>query len=622
MKYLPLSLIIGIILFGSCSLEETSEQERVYTEFLDSLGCEISPQQWWRTAVTLNINVTTDAPVKMKLMASQADNWTIYDYKEVSSSGVVVMTVPQGQGDKFYLNCTYKNKLRPYAITLSGKPEESISLDLTTRRDDATSRMAASLSGNSISGDASYYQFSDSQLLDYYAIMELCVKNVDAKTVLGLNCNYELESNGPFYITWVNGYEASQKAHILGYYYHSPTTYEDIVYVDLSETHKWDYIDGLAKVQYQINKEDNVDGHYFHPKNWYDANFDMNDTYGSTWANNMDRIGDNAYNSQVVYKRYKDAMSALRGISFKIDVPEGYRIGFYLRSDEEPNPEQWKLLQSNGVKPYVDNQEDFMGTCFCAEFMNIVGNGRGGRHRSFVKEYDNVIWMGMEDVVSGGERDCNDVMFGVVADVKIYMPTIIDPTLLPPEEEAKPFPWTLAFEDVNRHPDFDFNDAVIKLIPDYENEQCSVSIMAAGSTSRMYLHYDGPEGDVNFGEMHELMGGNVDCINTKSSLATTTFAELGTVPWPKDYTMVKDAKRFYIEIQRGTCSDCTDVICLPETLGTMPEAILIAGEWHWPMEGVHIISSYSAFPEWAKDVAIKRYWEWYKLPNEGTFVSY
>ena len=175
---------------------------------------------------------------------------------------------------------------------------------------------------------------------------------------------------------------------------------------------------------------------------------------------------------------------------------------------------------------------------------------------------------------------------------------------------------------MNRHPDFDFNDAVIKLIPDYENEQCSVSIMAAGSTSRMYLHYDGPEGDVNLGEMHELMGGNVDCINTKSSLATTTFAELGTVPWPKDYTMVKDAKRFYIEIQRGTCSDCTDVISLPETLGTMPEAILIAGEWHWPMEGVHIISSYSAFPEWAKDVAIKRYWEWYKSPNEGTFVSY
>jgi len=44
MKYLPLSLIIAVILFGSCSREETSEKERVYTEFQDSIGCEISPQ--------------------------------------------------------------------------------------------------------------------------------------------------------------------------------------------------------------------------------------------------------------------------------------------------------------------------------------------------------------------------------------------------------------------------------------------------------------------------------------------------------------------------------------------------------------------------------------------------
>jgi hypothetical protein len=451
--------------------------------------------------------------------------------------------------------------------------------------------------------------------------MDLCVKNVDAKTVLGLNCNYELESNGPFYITWVNGFEADQRSHILGYYYHSPTTYEDIVYVDLSETHKWDYIDGLSKVQYQISKEDRIDGFIFNPDTWYDANFDLNDTYGSTWANNMDRIGDNAYNSQTVYLRYKEYLSALQGISFKVDVPEGYRIGFYLRADEEPYPDQWKLLQSNGIKPYVDKQDDFMGTCFSAEFMNVVGNGRG-RHRSFVKKYDEVIWMGMEDVVDGGDHDCNDVMFGVVADLKILMPTIVDPKLLPPGEKAKPFPWTLAFEDVYRHPDFDFNDAVIKLLPDYENEQCCVTVMAAGSTSRMYLHYDGPDGDVNLGEIHELLGSKLEYVNTKNSMAETPFTELDCVPWPKDYTMAKDAQRFYIEIQRGTCTECTDVISLPNDLGLMPEAILVAGEWQWPKEGVHIVSSYSEFPEWARDVTKTRYWEWYKSPNEGTFVSY
>ena len=623
MKYIPLSLVISIFLLCSCSTEETSEREHTYAAFLDSLGSEVSPMQWWRTSVSLKINVKTDQLVQIRLLSSQTDHWVLYDYKEITSTGSVVMTVPQGQGDKFYLNCIYKNKLESHIVTLSGKSEDTINLDFTAKRNSTKSRNAppASLCGSSINGDAKYYQFSDNQLSDFYSMMDLSVNNVDAKNVLGLNCNYELESNGPFYITWVNGYEAEQRSRILGYYYHSPTSYEDIIYVDLSETHKWDYIDGLAKVQYQISKEDIIDGHVFKPNTWYDANFDMNDTYGSTRANNMDRIGDNAYNSQAVYLRYEGYVSALRGISFKVDVPKGKRIGFYLRSDEEPYPEQWRLLQSNGVRPYVPNEEDFMGTCFCAEFMNVTGNGRG-LHRSFVKEYDEVIWMGMEDLVGGGDHDCNDVIFGVVADIDIYMPTIVDPSLLPSGKDANLFPWTLAFEDVNRNPDFDFNDAVIKLIPDYENEQCCVSVMAAGSSSRMYLHYDGPDGDVNFGEIHELMGSRLDCINTKSSLAGTPFTELDCVPWPKDYTMAKDAKRFYIEIQRGTCTDCTDIITLPDDPGMMPEALLVAGEWQWPMEGVHINSSYLDFPKWAKDVTMTRFWEWYKSPNEDTFVSY
>ena len=623
MKYLPLSLVIGIILLCSCSSEETTEKERTNTEFLDSLGSEISSIQWWRTAVSLKINVTTDAPVQIRLLASQTYSWVLYDYKEVNSTGSVVMTAPQGQGDKFYLICNYKDKLESHIITLSGKSEENINLVFTARRSSTRGENTppASLCGNSIIGDAKYYQFSNNQLSDFYAMMDLSVNNVDAKNVLGLNCNYELESNGPFYITWVNGFEAEQRSRILGYYYHSPTSYEDIIYVDLSETHKWDYIDGLAKVQYQISKEDRVDGHVFKPNTWYDANFDMNDTYGSTRANNMDRIGDNAYNSQQVYMRYRGFVSALRGISFKVDVPDGKRIGFYLRSDEEPYPDQWRLLQSNGVRPYVPTEDEFMGTCFCAEFMNVIGNGRG-LHRSFVKGYDEVIWMGMEDIVDGGDHDCNDVIFGVVADLDIYMPTIVDPSLLPSGQDANLFPWTLAFEDVYRNPDFDFNDAVVKLIPDYENEQCCVSIMAAGSTSRMYLHYDGPDGDVNFGEIHELMNRKLECVNTKSSLLGTPFVELDCVPWPKDYTMANDAKRFYIEIQRGTCSDCTDVITLPDAPGLMPEAILVAGEWKWPMEGVHINSSYSEFPNWAKDVTKTRCWEWYKSPKEDTSVSY
>ena len=627
MKYIPLSLLFVISLFCGCNTEEATQYERTNAMFADSVGGAISAQQWWRTAVTLTVNVTTDEPVKMWLLLTLNGNTILCDYKELSTSGTVTMTAPQGKGNTFNLSYEYKKKIYTQNIVLSGKTEELVYLKTTSTTRAITKRASqpASLCGNSIRDDAKYYQFTSEQMKDYFAMMNYSKNNVDAK-VQGLNCNYELESNGPFYITWVNGYEAEQRSRILGYYYHSPTTYDDMVYVDLSETHKWDYIDGLSKVQYQIDMDDEVDGFHFNAHTWYDANFDMYDSYGSVKASNNDRLGDNAYNSQVVYNRYREHISALRGISFKIDVPVGTRIGFFLRSDEEPLPEQWTILKENGVPPYVSNQNDFKGTCFCAEFMNIVGNGKG-KHRSFVQDFEEVIWMGMEDLLDGGDHDCNDVIFGVVADMNIYMPTIIDPSLYKPGAESNVdytdvLPWTIAYEDINRNPDFDFNDAVIKLMPDYENERCCVMVMSAGSDARMYLHYDGPDGDQNMGEIHDLMGGNLTFINTKGAIAGTPFVMVDCVPWPKDYTMVNDAKRFYIEIKRGTCEDCTDVITLALEPGKMPEALLVAGEWHWPMEGNHIISTYEDFSNWSEDVTRTRFWEWYKSPQMNTYVSY
>ena len=71
MKYLSFPIIALLLLFASCSSEEASEYERTNYAFVDSLGGNISAQQWWRTAVKLIVNVTSDKPVKMWLMVSQ-----------------------------------------------------------------------------------------------------------------------------------------------------------------------------------------------------------------------------------------------------------------------------------------------------------------------------------------------------------------------------------------------------------------------------------------------------------------------------------------------------------------------------------------------------------------------
>lgn len=635
MKHLLfIPLFILLVLPIGCSTDEATEHERVNAQFVDSLGGNISAQQWWRTAVTLKINVITDEYVKLMLTSTQNGKIILYDCKELNRSGSVIMTTPQGQGNSFNLIYLYKNKLTTQTITLSGAPEEILTLNTKAAQSTRTraANPPASLSGSSIHGDAEYHEFKDGQLRDFFKMMSLNEEKLNAKDNSWKSINYELETNGPFYITWVTGKEQDQRSHILGYYYHSPYTYDDVKYVDLSETHKWDYIDGKAKVQYQLSIDDEVNGFLFKKDTWYDANFDMHDTYENARPNNPDRVGDNSYNSQAVYDRYKENISALRGISFKIDHPDNTRIGFYLRADEEPFPEQWSLLKSKGFKPYVDNQANFMGTNFCAEFLNIEGNGKG-LHRSFIKDYDEVYWMGMEDLIEGGDHDCNDVIFGVVADLKIMLPDIVEPTLKempddptpddPVMEETDPFPWTIAYEDVNRNADFDFNDAVIKVEPDYENELCCVTVMAAGSTSRMYLHYDGPDGDQTLGEIHELLGSNkTTYINTQGVIASTPFAQIECVPWPKGYTMSQDAKRFYIEIQRGTCEDCSDVITLAQEPGQMPEALLVAGEWQWPLEGMHIFDTYDDFSKWAQDVTRTRFWEWYQSPEMNTHISY
>ena len=194
------------------------------------------------------------------------------------------------------------------------------------------------------------------------------------------------------------------------------------------------------------------------------------------------------------YKRYGKGITALRGITFKVDVPKGMRVGFYDRWDMTPRPDQYDRLVRYGVRPYT-TRDNFMGTSYSAERMNVVN--QNGNFRSFIDEHENVMWMGMENDITGGDLDCNDVIFGVTVKMAIYKPGVVEPDLQPIPESDEVMPWTIAFEDVARNANFDFNDAVIKIVPDPKNEQCRVTVMAAGFTSRMYLHYDGPDGDQN-----------------------------------------------------------------------------------------------------------------------------
>ena len=310
-------------------------------------------------------------------------------------------------------------------------------------------------------------------------------------------------------------------------------------------------------------------------------------------------------------------MTKARGLTWEINVKPGDRIGFYLKMEGQQNSAQRELDVKRGL-PSSRLPNPMYETNWSAKVLNT-----DGKHRSVLIQDHGYTIMGMEDATSIGDFDCNDVLFGLHADMESEMPLITVPdidVLLPSVEKQV---WTIAYEDVWRDNDFDFNDAVIRIQPDDENETCGITLMAVGSSEKMYLHYDGPDGDQNLGEIHELFRQKrTTKVNTTSAYATVTFVELDKVKWLRNYTVSDDAKRFYIEVQRGTCEDCGDLLTLPYEPGVMPQAILVAGNWHWPMEGVHITTAYNKFSPWAIDMSNLRYWNWHTAPQPNTTVAY
>lgn len=642
-KWSALTIVATCLGFASCATDSQYESEKTQVNFDKMLDGTVSPQQWWKTAVTLNLNVTTPDSVKLWLMSGN-DKGTLFDYKEIETSARIQMIAPQGKGNTLYLVSVCNRQKDVKEITLTGKTKENVdvSIELKPKGDGEFSTYSnksnvkptdnqvtvsqvasyatkadASLYGSSIAGNAKYNELTTDQLSEAFTILNRAYQEYIPAKSLGANCDYELKSNGDFNITWFAGNCQSSSSHTLGYYYHTPGTYNDIKYVDLSETEMYDYIDGLAKVQYKVN-DVAAEQYGVLANHWYDANFDMGDLFDKQQPYISARKGDEAYNTMAVFSRYGRNITKLRGVSFTIDVPAGMYVGFYDRVENHPQPEQYDRFVKMGIKPYT-SREKFKAMNFSCEAMNMNINGP---YRSCVLKTAHALWLGMENDYTGGDLDCNDVIFEVSADLEIHHPSVVEPDLKPFGEYDNVMPWTIAFEDLGRNADFDFNDAVIQLFPNPEKEECCVTVKAAGSNSHMYLHYDGPDGDVNLGEIHELLGGNSsEYINTKTTIPELPSVQIDCVKWPNGYTMRQDARRFYIEVKRGDCADCNDVITLAEEPGKMPEALLIAGEWKWPKEGVNIMKAYPSFKQWAKDNTDMKYWNWYANPNIDMVVG-
>lgn len=627
MKRTYLTIVSVIVLFSACSdAEQISFTDTILEDFNEQLEGVIPSTQYWETAVRLTVKVIADANETVEVEAHSIGQaiYTIYDKTDAQGTKTVTLTLPQGMGNNIAVTATSSTRKLAKTIILDGQLTQNLEFNfLGNNTKETRAATNEKLYGNSILGGCYY---NDIKREVWNNVMELVSKeSVDASTRNEI-VNYELVSNGRFEITFITGFGASMDPHVIGYYYHSPNTYGDTKLVDIAEVQVYDYLDGMAKTQYMLNDAYQAHNAYLAPYVWHDSNFDMHDDPGDAKQQpNVERRNDDAYNSILVWQRMGDMISRIRGLTFVVDVPIGMHLGFYLRLDEERSIEQFnhivKLGMPDNIFPYT-----FTGYNFSAQAFNFSSTGKK-KHRSWIHEFEEFTFLGMENIFNGGDLDCNDIVFGMTAtDMDMILPDVTNPTIDATEEiEIRNLPWTIAYEDIFRGSDFDFNDAVIQIAPDYDNNTCKVKAMACGTEAKMYLHYDGPDGDINLGELHELLSGKKDyvgIINTQSGTATTAFKEIATVAWPKEYTIANDAQRFYIEVKRGDCTDCSDIITLPTQPGEMPKAILVAGEWQWPKEEVKITEAYPYFKRWATSVTNTLYWYWHTIPNSDKCVEY
>ena len=492
------------------------------------------------------------------------------------------LDVPQGIGGSFGL--VYDDGVSPKQyrqINLTGNNGKVIDVSFQSesatqasapaiQRASTRAATASSLYSNSILADCGYMNFGSWAWEDIAIALTEGLKSYDNHKAM---IDYEIMSRGEVtsggeyyasetvYLSMLYGYTGTTDTRVVGYYTHSGN-YSDIEFHDIADVLKYDYFNGKAKVQYQLDNN---------TSQWYDANFDHTDgdklpAYQNpaqkintpSNANNSARRGDDAYNTLLVSEVYGDRVTAIRGLTFELKIPEKKIYGFYLRTTASLSEAQKTKLKKLGIP-------DDKLPKYAANYTNANMNTGSGKQviRSAMAIYDNFTFVGLDDNTSGGDYDCNDVTFALsnVRGEKL-IPKFTEASLNsslneetlkehpeysnPPSlEEIKHQSWTLAFENAGMDNDFDFNDVVLKVTPNTTTHQAEVKLLATGAQRKTEVYFDG----TLLGEVHTLFGVDTNTfVNTTSSTATRKAVTLESISWPEDATMETQRMKFSLKV--------------------------------------------------------------------------
>lgn len=177
--------------------------------------------------------------------------------------------------------------------------------------------------------------------------------------------------------------------------------------------------------------------------------------------------------------------------------------------------------------------------------------------------------------------------------------------------EVDDMPYTMCFEDRPNVADYDMNDLVLRCTRKSQTE-LSLTIVAAGADDDLVLFGTGIEG-FDGKEVHEILnatGNGADghrFVNTKKD-GTVRSVVTKTITVSKDMTIPKYMRNIYIYN-----STLDRDIKFPERTGQSPYAIIVPGDFDYPLEGNRIDAAYLGFGTWAQNINVGI--DWY---NNGT----
>lgn len=662
-------LLMGSLASCSEDLGLSGDSNSTFKEW-NELGAD--PRNTWMTSVNVQLDITVERPCEITAQTILKDKTTILGQKDFEGSGVMFVDVPQSDIASFGL--VYDDGIGPKQyrrIDLTGENDQVVRVSFTSEAPLAAaplmmapgikSQPVASLCGNSVLTDCGYLNFGPWAWTDISLALTESANPKDKHVSL---IDYEIMARGQVsplgtfeaqetvYLSMLYGYTGTTNSRVLGYYFHSAGNMADIEFHDITETLTYDYINGKGKVQYQIDNNTST---------WYDASFYYQDGNGLPAKSGLtpvsaggDRGKDDIYNTYLVSEAYGDRVTAVRGLTFKLDIPKGKVFGFYLRTSGGISGDQKTILKNLGIPDAKLPQYE---ANYTNARMNFKSKQYPDNFRSALAIYDNFTFMGLDDNVFGGDHDCNDVTFALsnVRGEKLQ-PKFTEETLNstwnqgtikkdpiysnPPADPTEPSTgtgteeggsstetgteylqtWTLAYENGGTALDFDFNDVVLQVTPNTKTHTATVYLMAAGAKRKTEIYYDGQ----NLGEIHQLFGvGEKEMVNTLNANADHDPVLLSeSLSWPEGTTMDKGRNSFWLRVynEDGTSVD----IHSNEYLGPnedIPQALCVAGEWHWPLETERVYNVYPVLTEWARNINDKAAWNWYAQPDNNKTVK-